>query len=156
MLKEKPQWVLIQFGHNDQKRDPEHTDPATSYRENLKTFIREVREGGGKPVLVTSVARRIYVDGEMTTSLTPYVEAAKAVGAEMQVPVIDLHRVSFALFQQSGRNFASSMGRASRIAHTSLRKERRTSTRCRRAGARGAGVARAFAARATTASGVAV
>jgi lysophospholipase L1-like esterase len=107
VLKEKGQWVLIQFGHNDQKTaDPKRfTDPATTYRDNLKTFIREVREGGGKPVLVTSVARRVYVDGKMTTILTPYVEAAQAVGKEMQVPVIDLHRASFALFQQMGEKF---------------------------------------------------
>jgi lysophospholipase L1-like esterase len=107
VLKEKGQWVLIQFGHNDQKTaDPKRfTDPATTYRGNLKTFIREVRASGGKPVLVTSVARRIYVDGKMTTILTPYVEAAQAVGKEMQVPVIDLHRASFALFQQMGEKF---------------------------------------------------
>ncbi|MBE7495505.1 MAG: exo-alpha-sialidase [Verrucomicrobiaceae bacterium] len=111
VLKEQPQWVLIQFGHNDQKDDPKrHTDPATTYRENLKTFIREVRESGEKPVLVTSVARRVYVDGKMTTSLTPYVEAAKAVGKEMQVPVIDLHSASFALFDQMGEKFCQLYG----------------------------------------------
>lgn len=111
VLKEKADWVLIQFGHNDQKDDPKrHTDPATSYRENLKAFIREVREGGGEPVLVTSVARRVYVDGKMTTLLTPYVEAAKAVGKEMQVPVVDLHQASFALFDQMGEKFCQLYG----------------------------------------------
>ncbi len=111
VLKEKAQWVLIQFGHNDQKEDPKrHTDPATHYRKNLKTFIHEVREGGGKPVLVTSVARRVYSNGKMTTSLTPYVEAVKSVGREMQVPVVDLHRASFALFQQLGEKFCLRYG----------------------------------------------
>jgi len=112
VLKEKGQWVLIQFGHNDQKvQDPKRgTDPATTYRDNLKAFIREVREGGGKPVLITSVARRVYENGKMTTSLTPYVEAAQAVGKEMQVPVIDLHRASFALFQQLGEKFCQRYG----------------------------------------------
>jgi lysophospholipase L1-like esterase len=107
VLKEKGQWVLIQFGHNDQKTtDPKRfTDPKTSYRDNLRQFITEVRATGGQPVLVTSVARRNYVDGKMTTILTPYVEAAQAVGKEMQVPVIDLHRESFALFQQMGEKF---------------------------------------------------
>jgi lysophospholipase L1-like esterase len=111
LLKEKADWVLIQFGHNDQKDDPKRgTDAATTYRENLKTFIREVRAGGGRPVLVTSVARRVYEQGKLTTSLTPYVEAAKAVGAEMQVPVIDLHRASFALFEQLGEKFCQLYG----------------------------------------------
>lgn len=112
VLKENGQWVLIQFGHNDQKKkDPARfTDPKTSYRDNLRKFITEVRAAGGKPVLVTSVARRIYVDGKMTTILTPYVEAAQAVGAEMQVPVVDLHRASFALFQQMGEKFCQLYG----------------------------------------------
>jgi lysophospholipase L1-like esterase len=112
VLKEKGQWVLIQFGHNDQKTaDPKrYTDPTTTYRDNLRAFIREVRESGGKPVLVTSVARRNYVEGKMTTILTPYVEAAQAVGKEMQVPVIDLHRASFALFQQMGEKFCQLYG----------------------------------------------
>lgn len=112
VLKEKGQWVLIQFGHNDQKmQDPARgTDPATTYRDNLKAFIREVRDTGGKPVIITSVARRVYENGKLTTTLTPYVEAAQAVGKEMEVPVIDLHRASFALFQQMGEKFCQLYG----------------------------------------------
>jgi lysophospholipase L1-like esterase len=112
VLKEKGQWVLMQFGHNDQKTgDPKrYTDPATTYRDNLRAFIREVRAYGGKPVLVTSVSRRNFVEGKLTTILTPYVEAAQAVGKEMEVPVIDLHRASFALFQQMGEKFCQMYG----------------------------------------------
>lgn len=112
VLKEKGQWVLIQFGHNDQKtRDPKrHTDAATTYRENLGTFIREVRESGGKPVLMTPVARRTYENGKLTTILTPYVEAVRDVGSEAGVPVIDLHRASFALFKQLGEKFCQLYG----------------------------------------------
>ena len=107
VLKEKGRWVLIQFGHNDQPgKGPEReTDAATTYRENLRAFVREVQAAGGRPVLITSVARRAFVDGKMTSSLGPYVEAVKSVGKELQVPVIDLHRASFALFQQMGEKF---------------------------------------------------
>ncbi len=109
VLKEKGQWVLIQFGHNDQPgKGPEReTDAATTYRDNLRRFVSEVRESGGKPVLITAVARRVFVERKMTSSLGPYVEAVKNVGKEMQVPVIDLHRASFALFQQKGEKFCS-------------------------------------------------
>jgi lysophospholipase L1-like esterase len=112
VLKERGDWVLIQFGHNDQPgKGPEReTDPMTSYRANLTAFIREVRAAGGKPVLITSVARRVYVEGKLTTSLTPYVEAVLAVGQEMKVPVVDLHRASFALFQQMGEKFCKLYG----------------------------------------------
>ncbi len=107
VLKEEGQWVLIQFGHNDQPgKGPEReTDAATSYRENLRGFIGEVRAGGGKPVLITPVARRVYADGRMSSTLGPYADAVQAVGQELNVPVIDLHRASFALFQQMGEKF---------------------------------------------------
>ncbi|MDZ4290137.1 MAG: GDSL-type esterase/lipase family protein, partial [Prosthecobacter sp.] len=106
VLAEKPDYVLIQFGHNDQPGKGERTtDPKGDYRDNLRRFIEEVRAVGGKPILVTSVARRAFVDGKMTSSLGPYVEAVQQVGKDMQVPVIDLHRVSFALFEQMGEKF---------------------------------------------------
>jgi lysophospholipase L1-like esterase len=106
VLAAKPDWVLIQFGHNDQPNKGERaTDAATDYRANLKRFIEEVRGIGGKPVLVTSVARRTFEGGKLVTNLTPYVEAMKAVGEEMAVPVIDLHHRSFALFSQRGEAF---------------------------------------------------
>lgn len=112
VLKEKGDWVLIQFGHNDQPgKGPEReTDAATSYRENLRQFIAEVRAAGGRPVLITSVARRVYENGHMTTTLTPYAEAVKAVGLETQVPVVDLHASSFALFEQMGEKFCRIYG----------------------------------------------
>jgi lysophospholipase L1-like esterase len=106
VLAAKPDWVLIQFGHNDQPNKGERaTDAATDYRANLKRFIEEVRGIGAKPVLVTSVARRTFEGGKLATNLTPYVEAMKAVGEEMAVPVIDLHHCSFALFSQRGEAF---------------------------------------------------
>ena len=40
-------FLFIQFGHNDEKDDPaRHTDPETTFRENLLLFIRSARERG--------------------------------------------------------------------------------------------------------------
>src|SRR3954451_14965237 len=57
LLEAKPDWVLIQFGHNDQPgKGPEReTDPKTTYRENLARFVDEARAAGAKPILVTSL-----------------------------------------------------------------------------------------------------
>jgi pectinesterase len=62
VLEAKPAWVLIQFGHNDQpgKGPKRETDPKTTFRENLKRYVAEVRAIGGKPVLVTSLTRRNF------------------------------------------------------------------------------------------------
>jgi lysophospholipase L1-like esterase len=50
-------YVMIQFGHNDQKKDkPAIYAPADSlYRDLLKAYIAETRAKGAHPVLVTSV-----------------------------------------------------------------------------------------------------
>ena len=48
MLAEHPQYILIQFGHNDShaKGQPESTDADTTYADNLRGFVREAREAG--------------------------------------------------------------------------------------------------------------
>jgi len=104
VLKEQPDFVFIQFGHNDQKgKGPEReTDPETTYAENLTQYINEAREAGIRPVLVTPVARRTFENDKLVTTLTPYVEATKQVGRELDVPVIDLHAASFELFEKLG------------------------------------------------------
>jgi lysophospholipase L1-like esterase len=56
-------WVIIQFGHNDEKSDEtRHTDPFTTYTKNLKRYVNEAREKGGLPILATPVARRNFDD----------------------------------------------------------------------------------------------
>lgn len=54
-------YVIIQFGHNDEKKDEKrHTDPGTTFDENLKRFVNEARSKGGIPVLMNSVVRRNF------------------------------------------------------------------------------------------------
>jgi lysophospholipase L1-like esterase len=105
VLQAMPDMVLIQFGHNDSHKPskPEATDAATDYRENLRRYIREAREVGIKPILVTPVRRRVFdKNGALTAELTPYAEAMKVVAAEMDVSLIDLHAASGALLSRLG------------------------------------------------------
>ncbi len=103
-LDSKPDYVLIQFGHNDMpgKGPKRETDPATTYAENLTRFIKDAREAGAKPVLVTSLVRRIFEqpgpDGKnkLRGEQAPYVDAARKVATEQNVPLIDLYSQSFA------------------------------------------------------------
>src|SRR5689334_13236327 len=85
----KPDYVLIQFGHNDQ---PGHgadreTDPQTTYKANMTRYVDEARAAGVKPVLVTSLSRRQWgEDGKIHSTLQPYADAVKAIAAEKHVP----------------------------------------------------------------------
>lgn len=104
-LAEKPQLILIQFGHNDShaKERPEATDAATDYRENLRRYIDEARAIDAQPVLITPMHRRTWnPDGTLLDILQPYADAMKAVGAEKKVPVIDLHAMSGELYLKIG------------------------------------------------------
>ena len=104
-LKERGQYYLIQFGHNDEPgKGPEReTDPSTTYRQNLIRYVDDVRAQAGIPVLVTSLVRRIYDEnGAIKTTQTPYVEAMRAVAREKQVPLVELHAVSLADAEHAG------------------------------------------------------
>jgi lysophospholipase L1-like esterase len=98
-LAEHGQYYFIQFGHNDQKDIPFlHTDPQTTFKQNLHRFINDVRNIGGTPILVTSLSRRNY-DGTtlIIDPLHDYAAATREQAAQDHVPVIDLYRMSVAM-----------------------------------------------------------
>ena len=102
----KPDFVLIQFGHNDQKlEDPTRgTDPQTTYRKYMTQYIDDARAAGIKPILVTSVSRRQWgEDGKIHSTLQPYVDVVKEIAQEKDVPLIDLHARSIELYEKLGK-----------------------------------------------------
>jgi pectinesterase len=106
VLAERPDYVMIQFGHNDQPgKGPEReTAPATSYRDYLRLYVSEFRKVGAQPILLSSVVRRIFDEhGRIKSTLGPWAEAAKAVAGEQNVPFIDLHKASMELHNGMGR-----------------------------------------------------
>jgi PelA/Pel-15E family pectate lyase len=112
---EHPQYVLIQFGHNDVAgKGPEReTDPATSYRANLERYVEETRAMGATPVLVTSIVRRLF-DGEgkfRPDTLVPYADAARRVAAERKVALIDLYALTKAQCERLGPAGSEALGR---------------------------------------------
>ena len=106
-LAEKPDFVLIQFGHNDSHgpAKPESTDAATDYREFLRRYVDESRAAHATPIFITPMHRRNFdADGKLQDILQPYADAMKAVAAEKKVPLIDLHTSSGALFRELGKD----------------------------------------------------
>jgi pectinesterase len=104
-LAKRGQYYLIQFGHNDEPgKGPEReTDPKTTYRANMVRYVDDVRAIGAKPILVTSLVRRLYQDdGTIRTTQTAYVEAVRAIAAEKRVPLVDLHAISLADAETAG------------------------------------------------------
>ena len=98
-LQEKPDVVLIQFGHNDSHAPtlPEATNAATDFREYLRKYIDDTRAASGVPVLITPMCRRSPTD-----NLQSYADAMKSVAAEKHVSIIDLHASSAKLYAELG------------------------------------------------------
>jgi pectinesterase len=107
----KPDYVLIQFGHNDQKRYG--TDV---YATHLKSYVDQIRKAGIKPIIVSSVTRRTFdKNGKIVSTiaktekftfksdLASYAETARTVATENQVPFIDLYNLSISFHNRIGR-----------------------------------------------------
>ena len=94
-------YVIIQFGHNDEKAQPErHTDPGSTFDENLARYVRETREHGGIPVLMNPVVRRnflvkapVIADDEQLRTST-FSDGVKMVEGDTLIDTHGLYRVA--------------------------------------------------------------
>ncbi|HET9571164.1 MAG TPA: pectinesterase family protein [Bacteroidales bacterium] len=108
---QKGDYVLIQFGHNDEKPDStRHTDPETTYKEILKKYVVETREKGGIPVLITSMVRRNFNEqGQLVETHGDYPKAVRELAAELKVILVDHNLSSKALVQNLGPDSSKSL-----------------------------------------------
>ena len=122
-------YVVIQFGHNDEKPQPErHTDPGTTFDANLRRFVVETREKGGIPILMNAVVRRNFVvekvkndddeklrlidaqakndvieDDTLRDTHGKYLDSPRDVAKEQGCVFIDANRITHELEQSLGR-----------------------------------------------------
>jgi lysophospholipase L1-like esterase len=98
-------YVIIQFGHNDEKTNDVNrgTAPFGEYTTNLVRFIRETREYKATPILATPVARRKFDPaGKLTDTHGDYPKAMRAAAAEQKVVLLELCTTTETLLQQLG------------------------------------------------------
>lgn len=123
----KGDYVFIQFGHNDEKTDStRHTDPGTTFDDNLRRFVNETRAKGGIPVLFNSIVRRNFVqpkDASIAKDIRripgtskeqpkegtvlfdthgAYLDSPRNVAKELGVTFIDLNKITHDLVQGLG------------------------------------------------------
>ena len=98
-------FVIIQFGHNDEKTNSVErgTAPFGEYTTNLVRFIRETRERKATPILATPTARRKFdTSGNLTDTHGEYPKAVRAVAEAQKVPLLELCIATEKLLQQLG------------------------------------------------------
>lgn len=94
-------YVIIQFGHNDEKpKADRHTDPGSTFDYNLAKFVRETREKGGIPVLMNCVVRRNFFvqapenDDDEKLRTQTFKDGVKMVEGNTLVDTHGLYRVA--------------------------------------------------------------
>ncbi|MGA9657505.1 MAG: rhamnogalacturonan acetylesterase [Asticcacaulis sp.] len=97
--------VLIQFAHNDEKKQWPRTYAAAdgAYPAYLAAFVADIRQRGAQPVLITPVARRFFDDeGKIENTHAGYDAAVREVAANLSVPLIDLTQQTTELYEALG------------------------------------------------------
>ena len=100
----KDDFVIIQFGHNDQSKQKvdRYTTPE-QYKQNLVNFIAEVRAKQAQPLLMTPVTRRYFDEkGQIKDTHPIYADIVRDVAKQTGVDFIDMERVTQQYFQKLG------------------------------------------------------
>ena len=95
-------YLIAEFGHNDQKQRRPGDGAYYNFATALKTFVDLTRAKGGTILFATPTQRRTFKDGALQESHGDYPEAMRWVARREQVPVIELHEMTRTLFETLG------------------------------------------------------
>lgn len=97
-------YVICEFGHNDEKEHRPGDGAWYSYTRNLKVFADRVRQQGGNIIFVTPTARRLFNADHKTLAFThgDYPEAMSTVARREQIPLIELNAMTRTFFTALG------------------------------------------------------
>jgi len=96
-------YMIIEFGHNDEKLKGEGNGPWQSYSDLLTEFIQTAREKGAIPILVTPTQRRFFNEnGTLKPTHGDFPDAMRSVAKKLNVPLIDVTQMSTQLYESWG------------------------------------------------------
>lgn len=99
----KGDYVLIEFGHNDEKQKGEDKGAYKHFTRSLKIYIDEARKKGAHPILLTPTQRRHFdSSGKIVETHGDFPQAMKDLAAKENVPVIDLTSLTTDLYYALG------------------------------------------------------
>ena len=102
-------YVLIEFGHNDEKVGmPVGSSPA-DFGVNLARFVDDVRARRATPVLLTPVVRRKWQHGKLVDTHGEYPGVVRAVAKEKQVAFVDMTELSARVLERYGPDSSTAL-----------------------------------------------
>ena len=100
----KGDYVICEFGHNDEKEHQPGDGAWYHYIYNLKVFVDRVRDKGATIIFCTPTSRRFFNDDQKTLKNThgDFPAAMLSVAEREHVPVIDLNGMTKTFFEALG------------------------------------------------------
>jgi len=96
-------YLLIQFGHNDEVSTKASYATEDQFRNYLTTFVTEAKNKQVTPVLITPVARRKFdATGKIEDTHAVYAQIVRDVARTNNVILIDLDKLSMDMLQTYG------------------------------------------------------
>lgn len=96
-------YVLCEFGHNDQKEKFAGAGAWYNFAHNLKVFIDKARSCGANVILCTPTRRRVFSDSATVTDThLDYPQAIAAIAARENIPLIDLQEYTRLFYEALG------------------------------------------------------
>ncbi|MGW8783561.1 rhamnogalacturonan acetylesterase [Streptomyces sp. NPDC055796] len=97
-------YLLVAFGQEDGKADQAlHTEPFSSYQEQMAAYVHGARERQAHPVIVLPYERRrMDLHGNAARSLGDYPFAARQLADDEHVPVVELYGQSVQWWEELG------------------------------------------------------
>ena len=121
-LDAKPHYIFITIGANDSKKGAHrYTDPETTYRANINKFVRETREIGAVPVIVTvnqslmlnkTNDKVIFIKGKVfRKDREPYSAVLRDIARKENLVCLDLARLQQQKMEAMGEEAAGKLYR---------------------------------------------
>ncbi|GLB51247.1 rhamnogalacturonan acetylesterase [Neptunitalea chrysea] len=98
----KGDYLLIEFGHNDEKIKGEGNGAYGLYTNTLKEYIAIAREKGAIPILVTPTQRRFFKDNKLVETHGDFPDAMRKVALTLDVPLIDVTQLTTLMYESWG------------------------------------------------------
>ncbi len=95
-------FVIIQFGHNDQHDRGPNPGAYASYSTFLHRYVAETRAHGATLVLVTPMNRLAFDGDTVTNTLGDFPDAMRKVAKDDGVALVDLNAMSKVLYEALG------------------------------------------------------
>ena len=104
-MMKKGDYVVCEFGHNDQKEKRPGDGAYYHFAYHLKLFIDKVRAAGGQLIFVTPTQRRFFDEAthsKIQETHLDYPDAMRTVARREGVPLIELHDMTRDFFETLG------------------------------------------------------